>query len=169
MLSTRIENEVNKNIELKSGELSNELKIYNVHKSTLKILSDIDKVEISGVSDCIILIGPVSTSIIISKCKNSLICVTCRQIRLHESEKLQILLSCCTPPLMENCREITFDLREKTNSNYYREYEHHLRKKNMNNHVFLSSERFTVSDFSWLRLQSSPNWNLGKIDLSAIK
>ncbi|KAH7647351.1 hypothetical protein FG379_003018 [Cryptosporidium bovis] len=163
-----IANLIKKNIELRSGELSNELKIENVHESTLKILSGVDKVEISDVSSCTILVGPVTTSIFINKCKNCIICVTCRQIRLHNSEGVQVWLSCCTPPLMENCKHITFDLREKTNSNYYREYENHLKKKNVNNCEFLSLERFTVSDFSWLRLQSSPNWSIGKIELSTI-
>ncbi|KAK9172983.1 Tubulin binding cofactor C family protein [Cryptosporidium meleagridis] len=155
----------NKDINYSDKQISRELKLDSVYSSKLKLLSGLYKLEISNTEDSSIYFGPVSTSVLIKNCKNCLIVVACRQIRIHNSHGLKIWLSCCTIPLIENCYNIAFDIRAKNNANFYKMFESHLQEMGIHKSEFLTKDNFKVSDLSWLKIQDSPNWKFVNVDL----
>lgn len=148
-----------------SDQVSKEFKVVSVFSSKLKLFSSFHQLEISNTEGSIICIGPASTSISIKNCKNCIIAVACRQIRIHDSHGLKVWLSCCTPPLIEGCSNIIFDINTKSNINFYPKFENHLREAGIHTSEFLTESDFKVSDLSWLKIQNSPNWEFGKINL----
>ncbi|OII72072.1 uncharacterized protein cubi_01405 [Cryptosporidium ubiquitum] len=159
----------NQEINYTGDEISREFKVDNVCNSKLKFLSCLNQLEISNTEDSTIYFGPVSTSVSVKNCKNCTIVLTCRQIRIHNSNGLKIRLSCCTPPLIENCSNIIFDIRIKNSLNFYKMFENHLREIGLHESEFLIKSNFKVSDFSWLKIQDSPNWKFGNVDLEQLK
>ncbi|KAH8584163.1 Beta-tubulin folding cofactor C [Cryptosporidium sp. chipmunk genotype I] len=155
----------NKEINYSDAQISRELKVDNICNSKLKLLSGLNQLELSNTEDSSIYFGPVSTNVSIKNCKNCIIVVACRQIRIHDSHGLKIWLSCCTPPLIENCYDITFDIRAKNNTNFYKMFEYHLQEVGIDESEFLIEDHFKVSDFSWLKIQDSPNWKFGNVEL----
>ncbi|CUV05643.1 unnamed protein product [Cryptosporidium hominis] len=159
----------NKDINYSDKQISRELKLDSIYNSKLKLLLGLYKLEINNIEDSSIYFGPVSTSVSIKNCKNCLIAVACRQIRIHDSHGLKIRLSCCTQPLIENCYNITFDIRAKNNVNFYIIFENHLQEMGIHKSEFLTKDNFKVSDLSWLKIQDSPNWKFGNVDLEIIE
>ncbi|KAJ1610014.1 hypothetical protein OJ253_1353 [Cryptosporidium canis] len=155
----------NRKVSYFNDQVSKEFKVDCVFNSSLKLFSSFQQIEISNTENSIICIGPVSTSVYINNCRNCVIAVTCRQIRIHDSHDLKIWLSCCTPPLLEKCFNIIFDIKKKDNTNFYMQFENHLQEVDMDTSEFLTECNFKVSDLSWLKIQNSPNWEFGKVCL----
>lgn len=155
----------NREISYSSDQVSKEFKIVSVFNSKLKLFSCFKKLEISNTEESMVCIGPISTSISIKNCRNCVIAVACRQIRIHDSHGLKIWLSCCTPPLIEDCSNIIFDINTKNNTNFYLPFENHLQEAGIHTSEFLTKSEFKVSDLSWLKIQNSPNWEFGSVNL----
>lgn len=156
-----IKNVKNENIEYFCGQVSKVLKIESIVNSKIKILTSIDKLELTKIENSTIIVGPVKTSILISECKNCILGLVCRQLRIHDSQELKIWLTSCTLPLIEHCKNLVFDIREKNNSNYYEMYKSHLKDAEIEDSELVKKENFSVSDLNWLRFQPSPNWSMG--------
>ncbi|KAF7459305.1 Tubulin-specific chaperone C [Cryptosporidium felis] len=163
MQTENILNIKDEEIDFSEDQVSNVLKLDHIYNSRLRILSSLCRVDLSNTEKSTIYIGPVSTSITIGYCSDSTIIVTCKQMRVHHSHNLLICLNCCTPPLIECCTNITFDINSTVNSNFHKSFGYKLEESGFSNSEFLNQGSFRVLDLSWLRIQDSPNWRIGEL------
>lgn len=88
--------------------------------------------------------------------QDSILVLSCRQFRMHDSRNVDVYLFCSSRPIIENCANIRF---AKLPENIFRVTDgtDAVRGKSIN----LFNQ---VDDFKWLRAEASPNWTLMKED-----
>lgn len=99
---------------------------------------------VKDVRDSLLVCGHVAGAAHLTKISNSVIVVSSRQFRMHESKDCDVYLRCGSRPIIEDCSGIRFaplpdmyDLEsDKGKENQWRQ----------------------VDDFKWLRSEPSPNW-----------
>ncbi|OAQ32907.1 TBCC-domain-containing protein, partial [Linnemannia elongata AG-77] len=101
-------------------------------------------IHIKNLKRCVLVIPPVSGSILLHDCEGCTLIGACHQSRMHTSTNMDIYLHVTSEPIIEDCTDMRF-------APYPPE-------KNLFDHV---------KDFNWLRQQQSPNWRL--LDASEIR
>ncbi|KAF9104903.1 hypothetical protein BGX29_001035 [Mortierella sp. GBA35] len=114
-------------------------------------------IHIKNLKRCVLVIPPVSGSILLHDCEGCTLVGACHQSRMHTSTNMDIYLHVTSEPIIEECTDMRFA-----------PYPYHevlpadqlhglfvaagLRpEKNLFDHV---------KDFNWLRQQQSPNWRI---------
>ncbi|CAI2162166.1 12720_t:CDS:2 [Funneliformis geosporum] len=113
----------------------------------------IGAIHIKGLKDCVIISGPVGSSILINDCENCVLVVACHQFRMHTSKQMNIYLHVTSYPIIEDCNIIKFAPYTLSIPGLDKMFE--AAKLDPNNNKYNK-----VEDFNWLRQQASPNWNL---------
>ncbi|XP_062590697.1 tubulin-specific chaperone C-like [Saccostrea cucullata] len=121
---------------------------------TIKLFGAPSTVHMKNLTDCIVITGPVSSSIFISDCKNCTFVIACQQLRTHSTTKCKFYLHVTSRAIIEDCSELEF----APYSLSYSKLDDHfvtagLDKSKNNWH--------DVDDFNWLAHDvHSPNWNI---------
>ncbi|CAG8463007.1 8989_t:CDS:2 [Funneliformis caledonium] len=113
----------------------------------------IGAIHIKGLKDCVIIAGPVGSSILINDCENCVLVVACHQFRIHTSKQMNVYLHVTSYPIIEDCNSIKFAPYTLSIPGLDKMFE--AAKLDQNNNKYDK-----VEDFNWLRQQASPNWNL---------
>lgn len=113
----------------------------------------------SDIENCVILCGPVTSSVFVERCSDSKIIVACQQLRMHSSTNCDIYLHVTSKGIVEDCSTI-------------RTAPYNLQYEDLDKHFAISSlDRSTnnwdcLDDFNWLAPDvPSPNWSILDIPL----
>ncbi|KAF9544402.1 hypothetical protein EC957_012106 [Mortierella hygrophila] len=121
-------------------------------------------IHIKNLKRCVLVIPPVSGSILLHDCEGCTLIGACHQSRMHTSTNMDIYLHVTSEPIIEDCTDMRFapyPYQEvlPTDQLLTLFVAAGLRpEKNLFDHV---------KDFNWLRQQQSPNWRL--LDASEIR
>ncbi|GBC10437.1 hypothetical protein RclHR1_09630001 [Rhizophagus clarus] len=113
----------------------------------------IGAIHIKGLKNCVLLAGPVYSSILIYDCENCVFVVACHQFRMHTSKQMNIYLHVTSHPIIEDCDKIKFAPYTLSIPGLDKMFEAAKLDQKTNKYD-------TVEDFNWLRQQASPHWNL---------
>ncbi|CAN0028694.1 unnamed protein product [Ectocarpus sp. 4 AP-2014] len=106
-------------------------------------------------TSCRVVCGPVRGPIYVEECRNCVIVVAGRQLRIHESRDVDFYVLVASGPIIEDCSGLRFaptGLR-------YPEYQHHLQAAGLDEDA-VTNAWGDVKDFKWHRAQQSPNWTV---------
>ncbi|CAB4409003.1 unnamed protein product [Rhizophagus irregularis] len=113
----------------------------------------IGAIHIKGLKNCVLLAGPVYSSILIHDCENCVFVVACHQFRMHTSKQMNIYLHVTSHPIIEDCDKIKFAPYTLSIPGLDKMFEAAKLDQKTNKYD-------TVEDFNWLRQQASPHWDL---------
>ncbi|KAF9920993.1 hypothetical protein FBU30_009030 [Linnemannia zychae] len=114
-------------------------------------------IHIKNLKRCVLVIPPVSGSILLHDCEGCTLVGACHQSRMHTSTNMDIYLHVTSEPIIEDCTDMRFAPYP------YQEVLPSDQLMNLFVTAGLSPEKNLfdhVKDFNWLRQQQSPNWRL---------
>ncbi|KAL1303259.1 hypothetical protein AAFC00_006673 [Neodothiora populina] len=94
----------------------------------------------------LIVCGQVDGAAHITNVHNSVIVLSTRQFRMHESSNCVVYLHCASHPIIEDCRGLAFTTLPEV----------HISKAQTST----ENQYDQVDDFKWLRADKSPNWSV---------
>ncbi|KAF9974221.1 hypothetical protein BGZ73_002407 [Actinomortierella ambigua] len=112
-------------------------------------------IHVRNLKRCILVIPPVSGSILLHDCQGCTLIGACHQSRMHTSSDMTIYLHVTSEPIIEDCTDMRFA-----------PYGNFLPEEQLDQLFQRASLDRTknfydqVRDFNWLRQQQSPNWRL---------
>lgn len=124
----------------------------NLNGCTLRLFGNPSTLHLSDLDDCVVLSGPVSTSVFVENCRNLTLAVACQQLRLHSSTCVKIYLHVTSKGILEDCQEVAvapYNFRYETIGEDYE-----------TSGLDLERNRWdSLDDFNWLNVEHrSPNW-----------
>jgi len=121
---------------------------------TVRLYGNPSTVHATHLTNCRVLIGPVSTSVFVDACKGCTFQVACQQLRVHNTTDCTFLLHVTSRAIIEDSHDVRFGT-------------YTLRYDQLDDHFQMSGlDRATnnwqlVNDFNWLASdKASPNWRL---------
>ncbi|KAG0294236.1 hypothetical protein BGZ96_001539 [Linnemannia gamsii] len=114
-------------------------------------------IHIKNLKRCVLVIPPVSGSILLHDCEGCTLIGACHQSRMHTSTNMDIYLHVTSEPIIEDCTDMRFA------SYLYQEVLPADQLMSLFVAAGLRPEKNLfdhVKDFNWLRQQQSPNWRL---------
>ncbi|WEW59960.1 hypothetical protein PRK78_005442 [Emydomyces testavorans] len=123
--------------------------ITTVHRSVINTTAaqPFAALSIKDVTQSVLVCGEVNGAAHITAVKHSIIVVSCQQFRMHDCNEVDVYLGCSSTPIIENCHGVRFTripsrfLTGSSNSDTRNSWTH-------------------VDDFSWLKIEHSPNWRM---------
>eukprot|EP00004_Rigifila_ramosa_P020851 TRINITY_DN5465_c0_g1_i4.p1 TRINITY_DN5465_c0_g1~~TRINITY_DN5465_c0_g1_i4.p1 ORF type:complete len:140 (+),score=12.79 TRINITY_DN5465_c0_g1_i4:81-500(+) len=109
---------------------------------------------ISDVADCVVECGPVCGSALVQQCTGSRLAIAARQIRIHDSERTDVLVCAASAPIIERCRGLRFGPYRLE----YQGIQNDLSTAGLTADYAAPAHWRSVRDFGWLRPGPSPNW-----------
>ncbi|KAF9161054.1 hypothetical protein DFQ26_004918 [Actinomortierella ambigua] len=129
----------------------------NLTNCTINLVHSIPlgAIHIRNLKQCVLIIPPVSGSILLHDCQGCTLVGACHQSRMHTSSDMNIYLHVTSEPIIEDCTNMRFApygsiLPEEQLEQLFQRADLD-RNKNLYDRV---------KDFNWLRQQQSPNWRL---------
>ncbi|KAL2410986.1 hypothetical protein ABEF95_000595 [Exophiala dermatitidis] len=113
---------------------------------------------INSVNTSLLLCGSVSGPAHITKVRNSVLVIKCRQFRMHECENVDVYLYCTSRPIIEDCKNIRFAELPKFHSDLISSAQEG--KANTGAPDPAPNQWNQVDDFKWLKPEPSPNWSI---------
>lgn len=121
---------------------------------TVALKGVLGTLHMSNLENCIILCGPVSTSVFVEKCINCKIVVACQQMRMHTLSHCDIYLHVTSKGIVEDCSDIR-------TAPYNLDYEDLDKDFNMSSLDRGTNNWDKLDDFNWLAPDiPSPNWSV---------
>ncbi|XP_078674488.1 tubulin-specific chaperone C-like [Branchiostoma floridae x Branchiostoma belcheri] len=150
---------VSQTLTLQPHEIENQdVSLARLTDCTVKLYGTAGTVHISNVSACRIFTGPVSRSIFVDDCKDTVLVIACQQLRVHHTEDTQFYLHVTSRGIIEDSTRLLFAPYNWT----YPDMEEHYKKAG------LDRERNTwddIDDFNWLASDAhSPNWAVMNVE-----
>lgn len=109
---------------------------------------------INNVVGCVILCGPVTTSVFIDKCQDSKLALACQQLRMHSSNKCDIYLHVTSTGIIEDSSNI----RVAPYNFLYEDIDKHFAVSSLDTKT---NNWDKLNDFNWLAADiQSPNWSV---------
>lgn len=132
---------------------SQDLTLQEMENCVIIITGHPGSLQMSKMTNCLVLCGAVSRSIFADNCINCTFTITCQQLRLHSSTSCDIYMLVTSRAIIEDCREI----RIASNSYTYDGFEEDLEKSGLDGSV---NNWENIGDFNWLSTdKQSPNWS----------
>lgn len=134
--------------------LKKDVSLINNHFSTIKVFGAPSTVHMKNLSHCVVIVGPVSSSVFISDCKHCTFVLACQQLRTHSTVESKFYLHVTSRAIIEDCSQLKFAPYSLT----YPDMDKHFvtagldkSKNNWND----------IDDFNWLACDvHSPNWSI---------
>ncbi|XP_044761014.1 tubulin-specific chaperone C [Coccinella septempunctata] len=150
--SVGFSNKSNEILDLENEEIfKKNIDVFDSSDCTFKILGSPSTLHLHALKNCVVISGPVSTSIFASNCENCTLVIACQQLRLHSSKQLKIYLHVTSRAIIEDCSEILvapYKLK-------YKNIGEHFEKSGLGT----SNNWQSIDDFNWLKAnEQSPNW-----------
>ena len=137
-----------------------DISLVNLENCNVKITGTPASVHMINIRNCQIVCGPVNTSVMVEDCKDSVLAMTCQQMRIHSTFETTIYIHVGAKAIIEDSKQLyfaPFTPEQCDNANFeeislaYREST--LYKDTRNNWE-------DVDDFNWLsKSVHSPNWS----------
>ncbi|GBP67329.1 Tubulin-specific chaperone C [Eumeta japonica] len=128
--------------------------LQNLKNCTVTLKGVLGTLHMTNLSNCLILCGPVSTSVFIDKCENCKIVVACQQLRMHSSAKCDIYLHVTSKGIVEDCT----DIRTTEYNLDYKDLDKHFNMSTLDKNI---NNWNKLDDFNWLAPDiPSPNWSV---------
>ncbi|XP_074845700.1 tubulin-specific chaperone C [Carettochelys insculpta] len=103
---------------------------------------------------CIVLCGPVSTSVLVDGCSGCVLALACQQLRTHRTRDTRLYVQVTSRAMLEDCRGVSLAPYTWSYPGIEGDYESSRLDRSRNNWNL-------VDDFDWLaRDEPSPNWNI---------
>ncbi|XP_026170882.1 tubulin-specific chaperone C [Mastacembelus armatus] len=106
------------------------------------------------IDSCEILCGPVSSSVFVDHCRNSILALPCQQLRTHNTTNTQVYLHVTSRAIIEDCHGVSFAPFSWSYPNLEDDFSVSGLDRDRNNWS-------QVDDFNWLAAGTpSPNWTV---------
>jgi len=129
----------------------------NVKHSKVFALFVTRALRILDAEESIFYLGPVTGSLFIARCNNSVFYAACQQIRIHATTCSDFYLYVQSRPTIENCNRLRFAPYAFT----YPNYEEYFRKCGFDIEANSSKNKWSeVQDFDWPARPNSPHWSV---------
>ncbi|KAJ3318149.1 hypothetical protein HDU76_000914 [Blyttiomyces sp. JEL0837] len=118
----------------------------------------IGAIHVRNVSNCVIILGMVESSVMVDQCHGSVVVCGCRQFRMHNTTNTTIYLHVNSSPIIEDCTGIkvspySADMNLSTTTSF----------NDSVSSVGLDpgiNKWNAIEDFNWLKSGKSPNWRV---------
>lgn len=131
-----------------------DISLHNLEKCIIQLNGTASTLHISSLVNCVVLCGPISTSVFAENCKNCKFILACQQLRLHNSNDCDIYLHVTSRAIIEYCRNI----RVAPYNHMYDTLNEDFKRAGLDQTVNHWNE---IDDFNWLVVDKhSPNWSL---------
>ncbi|GAB6021731.1 hypothetical protein CHUAL_004309 [Chamberlinius hualienensis] len=131
-----------------------DVEICRLKNCTVYIYGYPSTVHITGLKDCDIFLGPVSTSVFVDECESVKFNLACQQLRVHNSRNVNFYVHITSRSIIEECSGIKF---AKYCWNYDK-LDEHFQSSGLDQNI---NHWNLVDDFNWLSSDvPSPNWSL---------
>jgi len=131
-----------------------DLNISNLRNCRVEVKGGPSTLHMTNVKGCKLLFGPVATSVFIEGCEDSLIAVSCQQLRTHSARNCSIYLHTTSRAIIEDCSDLRFAPYSWSYPGIADDYAATGLDQTINNWK-------DVGDFNWLATDTpSPNWSV---------
>lgn len=124
----------------------------NLNNCTVLLLGTPSTLQLSSLKNCVIISGPVHTSVFAENCTECRLVIACQQLRLHSSKKCDVYLHVTSKAIIEDCSEIKlapYNFKYKNINDDFASSGLDIETNNWN----------SIDDFNWLVAnKQSPNW-----------
>lgn len=149
-----VQNRRNEEINLVPDEANNQdITVSKLDSCLLHIFGHPSSLQLSHLTNCVILCGPVSRSVFADNCTNCKFIFACQQLRLHTSHHCDLYMHVTCRAIIEDCNNINVAPYNYTYANLDDDFVKaglDTAKNNWEN----------VADFNWLSTDiQSPNWS----------
>lgn len=126
--------------------------LHRLENCTVYLYGAPSTIFISGLNDCHIFAGPVSTSVFIENCRRCTFIFACQQLRVHSCSDSYFYMHVTSRTIIEDCKDLHFAPYNWTYDGQDEDFiTAGLDKKNNN--------WSSIDDFNWLVIGTpSPNW-----------
>ncbi|CAG4985670.1 unnamed protein product [Parnassius apollo] len=126
----------------------------NLKNCTIGLRGVMGTLHLTNLDNCVVLSGPVTSSVFVDKCTNCKIVAACQQLRMHTSNKCDIYLHVTSKGIVEDCSEI----RTAPYNLNYDDLEKHFNMSSLDRN---NNNWDCLDDFNWLAPDvPSPNWSI---------
>lgn len=148
-----IQNKNNEEIYLANDEVNNkDITISTLNRCIVRIEGHPASLQLSHLTDCIILCGPVSRAVFADHCTGCKLLFGCQQLRLHSSTACDLYMHVTCRAIIEDCKGINVAPYTYVYSSLYKDFEAAGLDLSKNTWAY-------VADFNWLSVDvHSPNW-----------
>lgn len=149
-----LQNRQHEEIVLTPDETNNkDITVSSLDSCLLQISGYPSSLQLSNLTNCVILCGPVSRSVFADKCTNCKMVFGCQQLRLHTSHHCELYMHVTCRAIIEDCNNIhvaPFNYQYANLVDDFAKAGLDMTKNNWEN----------VADFNWLASDiQSPNWS----------
>lgn len=132
-----------------------DLRLLNLTNCTVIILDSLRALRVDSLTNCVVISGPISGSVLLHTSKDCTLFLPARQFRLHTSSNCAFYLHALSRPIIEHCTGFRFAPYPLD----FHSFKANMEKSKLNDPTQPDLWR-QVDDFRWLRVQSSPNWSV---------
>lgn len=146
-------NETDAHLRLDCADLdSRDVTLQNLRNSTIVLHGTPTTLQIDSLVDCVLISGPVQTSIFAENCTRTKLVIACQQLRLHKSTDIEIYLHVTSKAIIEDCTGVRVAPYDYDYVGIGDDYE----KSGLDRGV---NHWDSLDDFNWLvSNKQSPNW-----------
>lgn len=151
-----LENRHNEELELSAAAEVNgqDITVSALENCVIRIVGHPGALQMSHLTNCVILSGPVQRSVFADNCTNCKLVFGCQQLRLHSSSHCDLYMHVTCRAIIEDCQHIRVAPFNLTYANINDDF--------ANAGLDLSKNNWAdVADFNWLSADvPSPNWRV---------
>ena len=141
--------------------VARDVNIVNLSNCNVKICGTPASIHMINIDNCRIICAPVTTSVMIENCKNSIMVIACQQMRIHSTFDTDIYLHVIAKAIIEDCKNVKFAKFDDYPINCDEIKE--IGNSYINSKMFTNADNHwnDVDDFNWLSKDiQSPNWSI---------
>ena len=126
----------------------------NLSNCTVKLFGSPGALHMDRLTNCSVLVGPVSGSVFADECNKCTFALACQQLRIHNTYESDFYIHVTSRAIIEDCRNVRFAPFNWT----YAELDKHFVTSGLNREV---NNWDLVDDFDWLAADTkSPHWSV---------
>jgi len=131
-----------------------DVELHRLKDCTVCIRGNPSTVHITGLSNCVVQLGPVLTSVFVDDCERVTFRLACQQLRIHSSSRCTFYVHVTSRSIIEDSKELHFAPYNWRYEGIDKDFE----SASMDPAI---SNWKSIDDFNWLALDvQSPNWSI---------
>eukprot|EP00904_Undaria_pinnatifida_P013060 jgi/Undpi1/8885/HiC_scaffold_25.g11347.m1 len=142
-------------VEVKSedADKDKDFNLADLDNCTVTILHVLGTLRLRRLTRCRVVCGAVRGPIYVEACTDCVIVAAGRQLRIHDSQRVDFYVTVSSGPIIEDCSGLRF----APSGLEYPQYHAHLKDAGLSD---VANAWEDVKDFKWHRAQQSPNWGI---------
>ena len=146
------ENKSNETLNIPKNEIhKKDVLLKNLTNCTVNLKSTMGTLHCTNCTNCTFFVGPISGSLFLESCNESVYHVTCQQARIHTTHAATFYIHVTSKAIVEDCKGLKFGIRDQ----FYEGYEDDVAEAGLGE----TNNWNDVDDFNWLSKDPSPNWS----------